>query len=169
MTQLIQLPSALEDVPPEEHGRWCCARLEEGDILFFAKTPFELPQDEVRFLLGQKQSDAGYHKNIAYRPTSDRLTGYAQASSSDKERLHAIMRQYSQKVIGFTRQLLSPYGGWGRRTLPAFGRSRRQAAKSAYARVTTSCMWTHFQPGPPMAIESCGCLATSTQPSLGCG
>jgi len=75
MTQLIQLPKALEDVPLEEHGRWCCARLEEGNILFFEKTPVELPQDEVQFLLGQKQSDAGYHKNIAYRPLSDRLTG----------------------------------------------------------------------------------------------
>jgi hypothetical protein len=111
MTQLIQLPSALEDVPPEEHGQWCCARLEEGNILFFAKTPFELPQGEVQFLLGQKQSALDYHKNIAYRPLSDQLTGYAQGRSSDKQRLHAIMRQYSQTVIGFTRQLLSPYAG----------------------------------------------------------
>jgi hypothetical protein len=111
MTQLIQLPSALEDVPPEEHGRWSCARLEEGNILFFAKTPFELPQAEVQFLLGQKQSALGYHKNIAYRPISDRLTGYAQGRSSDAQRLHAIMRQYSQTVVGFTRQLLSPYAG----------------------------------------------------------
>jgi hypothetical protein len=112
MTQLIQLPSALEDVPPEEHGRWCCARLEEGDILFFERTPFELPREEVQFLLGQKQSDAGYHKNIAYRPLSDRLTGYAQRRGPEKEKLHVIMRQYSQRVSEFTRQLLSPYAGW---------------------------------------------------------
>jgi hypothetical protein len=109
MTQLIHLPKALEGVPLEEHGRWCCARLEEGNILFFEKTPFELPQEEVQFLLGQKQSDAGYHKNIAYRPLSDQLTGYAQRSGSDKERLHAIMQRYSQSVIGFTQQLLPPY------------------------------------------------------------
>jgi hypothetical protein len=109
MTQLIHLPKALEGVPPEEHGRWCCARLEEGNILFFEKT--ELPQDEVQFLLGQKQSDAVYHKNIAYRPLSDRLTGYAQRRGSDKERLHAIMRRYSQRVVEFTRQLLPPYSG----------------------------------------------------------
>jgi hypothetical protein len=111
VTQLIHLPSDLEGVPPEEHGRWCCARLEEGDILFFEKTPFELPQEEVQFLLGQKQSDARYHKNIAYRPLSDRLTGYAQGHGSDKERLHAIMQRYSQKVVGFTAQLLPPYSG----------------------------------------------------------
>jgi hypothetical protein len=111
MTQLIHLPHALEGSPPEEHGRWCCARLEEGNILFFEETPFELPQEEVQFLLGQKQSAAGYHKNIAYRPLSDRLTGYAQGPNSDKERLRAIMQRYSQRVIGFAQQLLPAYAG----------------------------------------------------------
>jgi len=111
MTQLIRLPSALEGVPPGEHGRWCCARLEEGNILFFEKTPFELPPDEVQFLLGQKQSAAGYHKNIAYRPLSDRLTGYARGRNSHKERLQAIMRHYSQTAVRFTPQLLPPYAG----------------------------------------------------------
>ena len=111
MTERIQLPMALGGTPPEEHGRWCCARLEEGNILFFEKTPFGLLQDEVQFLLGQKQSDAGYHKNIAYRPLSDRLTGYAQRRGPHKRRLHAIMQRYSQMVIGFTEQLLAPYSG----------------------------------------------------------
>jgi hypothetical protein len=111
MTQLVRLPSALKDVPPKEHGRWCCARLEEGNILFFEKTPFELPQGEVQFLLGRKQREAGYHKNIAYRPFSDRLTGYAQRRGSDKERLRAVMQRYSQRAIEFTQQLLSPYAG----------------------------------------------------------
>jgi hypothetical protein len=109
MTQLIRLPSALETVPQEEHGRWCCARLEEGNILYFENTPFDLPQDELQFLLGQKQSGAGYHKNIAYRPLSQRLTGYAQRRGSDKERLQAIMEWYSQTVLGFTNELLPPY------------------------------------------------------------
>jgi hypothetical protein len=111
MTQLIRLPDALEGVPTGEHGRWCCARLEEGNILFFEKTPFELPPDEVQFLLGQKQSAAGYHKNIAYRPVSNRLTGYAQARNGHKGRLHAIMQRYSQTVVGFTPRFLAPYAG----------------------------------------------------------
>jgi hypothetical protein len=111
MTRRIELPKELEGVPPGEHGWWCCARLVEGNILFFEKTPFELPREEVRFLLGQKQSDAGYHKNIAYRPLSDRLTGYAQGRNSGKECLHAIMQRYSQRVIAFTQQLLPAYAG----------------------------------------------------------
>jgi hypothetical protein len=32
VTQRIELPKALEGVPPEEHGRWCCARLEAGQF-----------------------------------------------------------------------------------------------------------------------------------------
>ena len=111
MTQLIQIPQAFEAVPPEEHGRWCCARLEEGNILFFERTPFELSPDEVQFLLNQKQSDAAYHKNIAYRPLSDRLTGYGKGRSSDEHRLHAIMRDFSKRVIEFTQRFLSPYAG----------------------------------------------------------
>jgi hypothetical protein len=90
MTQLIRLPKAFEVVPPGEHGQWCCARLEEGNLLFFEETPFELPPDDVQFLLGQKQSEAGYHKNIAYRPLSDRLTGYGQGRKSDMVS-HAVL------------------------------------------------------------------------------
>jgi len=111
MTQLIQLPNALEVVPGEERGRWCCSRLEEGNILFFEETPFGLPPDEVQFLLSQRQSGAGYHKNIAYRPLSDRLSGYGEGRGSDKDRLHAVMQRFSQRAIEFTQQLLSPYAG----------------------------------------------------------
>jgi hypothetical protein len=109
MTQLIQLPNAFNAVPGEEQGRWCCARLEEGNILYFETSPFELPPDEVQFLLDQKQSEAGYHKNIAYRPLRDRLTGAGEGSDSDKQRLRAIMQKFSQRVIEFTERLLPPY------------------------------------------------------------
>ena len=111
MTQRIELPKGFEAIPAEERGRWCCSRLEEGNILFFEETPFGLPPDDVRFLLGQRQSEAGYHKNIAYRPLSDRLTGYGESSSGDQKRLHAIMQRFSRRAIEFTDELLSPYAG----------------------------------------------------------
>jgi len=111
MTQRIELPKCFVAVPAEERGRWCCSRLEEGNILFFEETPFGLPTADVQFLLGQRQSEAGYHKNIAYRPLSDRLTGYGESSSGDRDTLHAIMRRFSQRAIEFTQQLLSPYAG----------------------------------------------------------
>jgi hypothetical protein len=148
MTQLIHLPSALEGVPPEGHGWWCCARLEEGNILFFEKTPFQLPQDEVQFLLGQKQSEAGYHKNIAYRPLSDRLTGYARRRGAHKERLHAIMRQYSQTVIGFTGQLVSPYAGLWAVDFASF-RSQQEAGRQIRLRARNDLLHVDSFPTRP--------------------
>jgi len=111
MTQRIELPKGFEAAPAEERGRWCCSRLEEGNILFFPETPFGLPPDDVQFLLGQRQSEAGYHKNIAYRPLSDRLTGFRESSSGGRDRLQAVMRRFSQRAIEFTERLLSPYAG----------------------------------------------------------
>ena len=55
--------------------------LEEGRILFFPRTPFSLPDEDRALLLRQRQSGAGYHKNIAYRPAQDRVTGSARGAS----------------------------------------------------------------------------------------
>jgi hypothetical protein len=148
MTQLIRLPGALEGVPTGEHGRWCCARLEEGNILFFEKTPFELPPDEVQFLLGQKQSAAGYHKNIAYRPVSNRLTGYAQARNGHKERLHAIMQRYSQTVLGFTPQFLTPYAGSLAADFASF-RPQQEAGRQIRLRVRNDLLHVDSFPTRP--------------------
>jgi len=111
MTERVELPRRFETVPATERGRWCCSRLEEGNILFFEETPFALPPEDVKFLLNQRQSTAGYHKNIAYRPHADRLTGYGEGVRGDKDRLHAIMRRFSRQAIEFTERLLSPYAG----------------------------------------------------------
>jgi hypothetical protein len=48
--------------------REVCRVLEEGNILLFPSTPFALPDKDREFLLRQRQTEAGYHKNIAYRP-----------------------------------------------------------------------------------------------------
>ncbi|HYM10126.1 MAG TPA: Kdo hydroxylase family protein [Bryobacterales bacterium] len=87
-----------------------CARLERGDILFFPSTPFELTEEERGFLLHIQQTGAAYHKNIAYRPSADRVTGFAKAAAADAERLRATLRGYSERVIRFVRDLLPHYG-----------------------------------------------------------
>lgn len=111
MTGIIELP---KDFPPDSAGaqaraRWCCAQLEEGNILFFPETPFEMPAEDTQFLLRQAQSGAGYHKNIAYRPSEDRLTGYAERDVAQVAALHAAVRGYSQRALRFTSELLAPY------------------------------------------------------------
>ena len=57
-----------------------------------------MPSEEVEFLLSQQQSGAGYHKNIAYRPAQDRLTGYAERDAAQVAKLRAVLRGYSQRV-----------------------------------------------------------------------
>jgi len=111
MTRLVELPDGLplEYSDPQQRARWCCGQLEEGNILFFANPPFEMPGEEVQFLLSQQQSGAGYHKNIAYRPAQDRLTGYAERDAGRVAQLRTVLRGYSQRAIRFTSELLAPY------------------------------------------------------------
>jgi hypothetical protein len=97
--------------PTPEQARAWCAQLEAGDILFFPQTPVPLTADDTSFLLGQQQTDSSLHKNIAYKPNIDKLSGFdaKTASPAAVERLHAIMRRYSQSVVAFLTGFLAPY------------------------------------------------------------
>ncbi|MGC2617411.1 MAG: Kdo hydroxylase family protein [Acidobacteriaceae bacterium] len=97
--------------PTTEQARAFCAQLEAGDILFFPQTPVPLTADDTSFLLGQQQTDSSLHKNIAYKPNIDKLSGFdaKTASPAAVERLHAIMRRYSQSVVAFLTGFLAPY------------------------------------------------------------
>ena len=97
--------------PAAEQARAWCAQLEAGDILYFPETPVPLPPDDISFLLGQQQTDSSLHKNIAFKPNIDKLSGFdaKTASPAAVERLHRIMRSYSQSVVAFLTGFLSPY------------------------------------------------------------
>jgi hypothetical protein len=84
-----------------------CQRLEEGEVLSFSRLPFELCDDDRAFLFEQQLG--GRHKNIAYAPQRDRLTGFVEHRAGDGERLRAIMRAYSQQVTHFLASLLPLY------------------------------------------------------------
>jgi 3-deoxy-D-manno-oct-2-ulosonic acid (Kdo) hydroxylase len=101
-----------EGVSPEQRREWC-ERLEEGCILFFPKSPIALREDDLDFLRGQQQTDSSLHKNIAYKPKADELTGVdtKTAKPAAVDRLRAIMRGYSQSVTAFLTGFLAPYGG----------------------------------------------------------
>ena len=105
--------SAGHTSPSAEQARVWCGQLEAGDILYFPETPVPLPPGDLSFLLGQQQTDSSLHKNIAYKPNLDRLSGVdtKTASSAAVERLQAIMRRYSQSVVAFLTGFLSPYQG----------------------------------------------------------
>jgi 3-deoxy-D-manno-oct-2-ulosonic acid (Kdo) hydroxylase len=86
-----------------------CAKLEAGDIIFFPHTPIRIPADDLAFLLGHQEVGGAYHKNIAYRPQEDRITGFSEQRSATGERLRGVMRNYSRAVIAFLREFLAPY------------------------------------------------------------
>lgn len=90
-------------------SRHYCAELERGNILFFQVLPFDLPQEDVKFLLGLKPADSRLHKNISYRPESDVLRGLA--DDGNESRVHEIMRRYAAEVKNFVERFLAPYSG----------------------------------------------------------
>jgi len=92
-----------------ELERECARTLERGDILLFPRTPFPISPEDRAFLLERRQTEAGYHKNIAYRPASDRVTGVARQHAEDAERLRDVLRRYSRTAIEFTAGLLPGY------------------------------------------------------------
>jgi 3-deoxy-D-manno-oct-2-ulosonic acid (Kdo) hydroxylase len=95
----------------DSSARDACSRLEHGEILLFAATPFELPQDDREFLLAQKQAESRFHKNISYRPKTDEIRGVERKGADDAghRQLQEVMRRYSAEVTRFTKQLLAPY------------------------------------------------------------
>jgi hypothetical protein len=107
------LPISLEELksPSTQQEREWCAQLEAGDILYFPQTPIAIPESDLQFLLGQQQTDSSLHKNIAYKPNIDKLSGVdtKTADAAAVARLQSIMRQYSKSVTEFLTQFLAPY------------------------------------------------------------
>ena len=116
MTQLVSViqenvGSSSPPAYPAARSRQLCAELESGNILFFPNPPFAIPQDDRDFLLGRTQTSSALHKNIAYRPAEDRLTGLAKSEQLEAARLRLILRNYSQSAEKFLSELLTPYAG----------------------------------------------------------
>jgi 3-deoxy-D-manno-oct-2-ulosonic acid (Kdo) hydroxylase len=107
MSRLINV----SDEPSPDRGRILCGELEAGNILYFPRTPFDFPPEDMQFLLTRKQTDTALHKNIAYRPAVDRITGVEESYGPGVERLRAVVRGYSQRSTKFLDELLTPYAG----------------------------------------------------------
>ena len=107
---VVTIPATSLTPKPEE-SRAYCAQLEAGDILYFPQTPVPVVADDISFLLGQQQADSSLHKNIAYKPSLDRLSGYdaKTANPAAVQRLQRIMRDYSDSVVQFLALFLAPY------------------------------------------------------------
>ena len=117
-----------------------CQRLEAGDILYFPQTPVPLRPEDLSFLLGRQQTGSTLHKNIAYKPNLDRVSGLdSSTGAAELKQLQTFMGQYSQDVARFLRRFLSPTKGAGSWTTPAFAPKRRRAATCRCAAVMICC------------------------------
>ncbi|MEO8377482.1 MAG: Kdo hydroxylase family protein [Candidatus Sumerlaeota bacterium] len=119
----------------ESRAKEDCRRLESGEILFFPKAPFEFSEEDRLFLLSVRQTAGNHHKNIAYRPQQDKVTG-VDDGSADAEQLHRILGNFSREVIEFLGDYLTPYKGhWDLdyasfRPLQEQGRQNRTTARN---------------------------------------
>jgi hypothetical protein len=96
----------VSDIQPREENYLA---LERGNILYFPRTPFAFPEAERELLRSTGLSSSSHHKNIAYRPTEDKVTGYDPAAVSDPEKLRDVMRTYSERALAFLWKLLPRY------------------------------------------------------------
>jgi hypothetical protein len=96
--------------PSAPYPEWC-AKLEAGGILYFPQTPVPLPADDLGFLLGQQQTSSSLHKNIAFKPDRDKLSGVDEkaASAGEIDHMRQVMRRYSESVQNFLAGFLAPY------------------------------------------------------------
>jgi hypothetical protein len=101
----VELITIGEPQPREEHY----LALERGNILHFPRTPFALPEEDRDLLRSAGLSSSSHHKNIAYRPAEDKVTGFDPAAVSDPEKLRAAMRAYSERALAFLWKLLPRY------------------------------------------------------------
>jgi len=119
--------------------------LETGNILFLPRMPFPLSEEDRAFLLAQKQTDAGYHKNIAYRPAEDRLTGTGRMPARDAAKLKSILKAYSEWAAQFLSDRIPEYAG---RWVRDFASYRPIEEKARKARLTARNDLAHVDAFP---------------------
>lgn len=96
----------VDEARPDSH---LYTALKQGNILLFDRPPWEIPAADQEFLRGISQTDRADHKNVAYRPESDKVTGLDPKGLEDPEKLRAILRRFSQAALGFLRQFVPRY------------------------------------------------------------
>jgi hypothetical protein len=133
MAQMMRIePEEIGQGDPLRH----CRELERGNILFFPKAPFEFPQEDLSFLLGQRQGGASGRKNIAYKPGIDRVTNHETDRPEDRERMLGALRLFSNRAAECLSKILPPYAGQWQRDYASFrpfqekGRKLRQRARN---------------------------------------
>ncbi|MBV9742309.1 MAG: Kdo hydroxylase family protein, partial [Acidobacteriia bacterium] len=83
--------------------------LESGNILLIPRSFFEDAPRDREFLLSVQPGEGRFHKNIAYRPNTDQISGFTGTEPALGERLRSALRDYSRRVIEYAGKLLPRY------------------------------------------------------------
>ncbi len=142
-------PSSSGDAQRYLSEIWC-RQLEEGNILFFPTTPIAIAEDDLNFLRSLEQTSSGLHKNLAYRPSVDQVSGadMKNADPAAGERLHRILREYSQSVTRFLAEFLASYGSRWRLDYGSF-RPQEEKGRDLSIRRRNDLMHTDAFPTRP--------------------
>lgn len=106
-----------------------CKALESGAIVYFPESPIFIDPDDLSFLLKLREEKSAYHKNIAYRPSQDRLTGFRGRTAYEPMRLQRCLKGYSKRVQGFLTDFLAPYAGHWQPDYASFRHFEEQGRK----------------------------------------
>ncbi len=94
---------------PGADGLDAVRALEQGDILLFREAPFPIEENDRRALLNTGQADGDFHKNIAYRPVEDRVSGVGKTLPGEEEAVRRALRNYSRNAVALLKTVLAPY------------------------------------------------------------
>jgi hypothetical protein len=88
-------------------------RLERGEVVFYPRCPFPIPEgDDHRFLLEQQLASKA-HKNIGYDPVGGRTSGFLKHSPEQAGRLRDLFASFSQSTTAWLSAVLPGYAaGW---------------------------------------------------------
>ncbi len=101
MARCISLDASIEVNP--------CEELEQGNILFFPKSPLSFSEEEMAFLRAQRQTGSTKRKNIAYKPGRNQVTNFVRGKEKEAEKLLEVMRAFSERSIACLSKLFAPY------------------------------------------------------------
>jgi hypothetical protein len=140
--ELVIVPSGRPSSP-----EWMEA-LERGNILMFPQTPFDISAAHREALLGAGQADGNFHKNIAYRPLSKRLTGLGKVRPGEAGRVREALASYSRNAIGLLGEVLSGYKSAWRTDYASF-RSIEEEGRSLPVKKRNDLLHTDAFPTRP--------------------
>ncbi|HZU25433.1 MAG TPA: Kdo hydroxylase family protein [Bryobacteraceae bacterium] len=101
----------LVEISATESGRGdeLAAELEQGNILFLPSSPLLPSTGKTAILRDLNRVDTRVHKNIAYKPQQDRVTGLSGAPKNAVKDVGGVLRAYSRDAVSLVQKLIPRY------------------------------------------------------------